>query len=349
MMLAPRIHVVGPSFFDMIFSDLPEEPRLGTEVYCKDLVLCPGGVTTTAIALARLGAVVSVGTVLGDDLFGNYLLRQFKHEGVGIDDAQTCAGWATPITVSLARLGDRALITHLPEPEHDALPPLSLDGTADADAVFAAMPVPQQSWYRLVGVERGPRRCFVDLGWTAKEETLSSSLERILPAVAGLLPNEAEALRYTASSEITEALSRFTKLVPLVVAKLGPKGAVALRQGDDGPTWVPGLTVSACDTTGAGDIFDAGFLFGHVSGVSLKAAMTLGVVAAGLSVQHLGSSLSAPCWKEVVAYLACEESSDAVDRASTDEIVQLLQNGTEREPCQRSYRRICATEIGGLL
>lgn len=345
-MPAPRIHVVGPAFLDQIFWDLPAEPRLGTEVYCRDLVLCPGGVTTSAIALARLGAEASLGTVVGDDLYGDYISAQLQREGVDVAHVRRQLGWTTPLTASLARLGDRALVTYLAKPEEGELPPLALDASPDADAVLLAVPWEQRSWFPVVGGRSGAPPCYVDLGWVPEVDVLSG-LVSLVGNVAGVLPNEVEALRYTGRSRLEDALDDLVEAVPLAVVKLGAAGAVA-RQADGQEVAVSGLTVRAQDSTGAGDIFDAGFLFARAAGASLAAQVALGVVVSGLSVQHLGTSLAAPCWKEVVALLTdVDRPGWAISDELREELLVLVGAGGEREPCQRSCHRICSGEIGG--
>jgi len=345
-MPAPSIHVVGPAFLDQIFWDLPAEPRLGTEVYCRDLVLCPGGVTTTAIALARLGAEVSLGTVVGDDLYGDYIAAQLDREGVDGTNVRRQPGWTTPLTASLARLGDRALVTYLAKPDEGALPPLALDARPGAQAVLLAVPWEQRSWFPVVGGQEAGAPCYVDLGWV-NEPGVLEHLVSVVGTVAGVLPNEVEALRYTGRSRLDDALHALVDVVPLAAVKLGRSGALALQ--DDGQeVHVAGLQVEAQDTTGAGDIFDAGFLFARTAGASLAAQVALGVAVSGLSVAHLGTSLAAPCWKEVVALLSGEERATlAVDDEVRDELLELLRAGSDRQPCQRSCRRLCSGEIGG--
>jgi bifunctional ADP-heptose synthase (sugar kinase/adenylyltransferase) len=65
---------------------------------------------------------------------------------------------------------------------------------------------------------------------------------------------------------------------------------------------VPALAVEALDTTGAGDVFVAGFMTGTLAGWPLADRLAFANLTAALSVQHFGGSLSAPDWTEVAAW-----------------------------------------------
>jgi len=72
----------GVYFCDLIFTDLPQVPRLGAEVFSTDFSMTPGGPFTTAVAMHRLGLRVGWMCDFGDDVFSQFVLAAAKHEGI---------------------------------------------------------------------------------------------------------------------------------------------------------------------------------------------------------------------------------------------------------------------------
>jgi len=110
----------------------------------------------------------------------------------------------------------------------------------------------------------------------------------VLPLVDVLLPNEREAMKIAGCDSLESALVRLTELVPLVVVKLGPQGAVACRGKER--LHSPALKLDVVDPVGAGDSFDAGFLSEFVRGADLEVCLRKGNLAGALSVTRPGGT-----------------------------------------------------------
>ncbi|MCU0487243.1 MAG: carbohydrate kinase family protein, partial [Anaerolineales bacterium] len=75
--------VLGEYFCDLIFTGLPEPPRLGTELFSREFAMAPGGsgyILTTA--LGRLGVRARWIAQFGNDLFSQYVLGEAQREGL---------------------------------------------------------------------------------------------------------------------------------------------------------------------------------------------------------------------------------------------------------------------------
>lgn len=92
-------------------------------------------------------------------------------------------------------------------------------------------------------------------------------------------PNATEAQRLTGEGSVEEALACLAELAPLVLIKLGKDGVIA-RQGKQ-VVRSPAIKVEVVDTTGAGDCFNAGFLYGHLNGKPLEACLRYGNLCGG--------------------------------------------------------------------
>ena len=103
-----------------------------------------------------------------------------------------------------------------------------------------------------------------------------------------LFANEDEALQLTGRADLESALDELRAKVPVLVITKGADGAIAIEQGER--IAIPAAPVKqVVDTTGAGDLFAAGFLAAHCKGASLERCLWTGAIAAGEVIQHYGA------------------------------------------------------------
>jgi sugar/nucleoside kinase (ribokinase family) len=99
--------------------------------------------------------------------------------------------------------------------------------------------------------------------------------------------NKAEALALYETEDFEEALARISQDCRLAAVTMSEEGSVILSKGER--TKVEAISVpSVVDTTGAGDLYAAGFLYGYTAGRSLADCGRLGSLAAGLVIQQVG-------------------------------------------------------------
>jgi sugar/nucleoside kinase (ribokinase family) len=120
------------------------------------------------------------------------------------------------------------------------------------------------------------------------EDLWDGGLKDLLKHVDILLPNEREAAKITGIEDVEMAVKRLAEMVPLVVVKLGSKGALAQRGKERFTS--PALQVTAVDAVGAGDSFDAGFLNQYLRGADLTTCLASGNLAGALSVTRPGGT-----------------------------------------------------------
>jgi sugar/nucleoside kinase (ribokinase family) len=103
-----------------------------------------------------------------------------------------------------------------------------------------------------------------------------------------LFCNEDEALQLTGRTDLDGSLDELTAKVPTLVITKGPEGAIGIEQGER--ISIPAAPVrEVVDTTGAGDLFAAGFLAARCKGASLERCLWTGAIAAGEVIQHYGA------------------------------------------------------------
>jgi ribokinase len=132
----------------------------------------------------------------------------------------------------------------------------------------------------------------LDVGW--HEAWLGDPrLKDVLPRLDLFFPNESEAHHITRESEPERILRWFDRAgLRRVALKLGPRGAALLWDGDiwfDAP-----VAVEPLDTTGAGDAFDAGFLYSWLRGDAPRTCLAAGNLCGALSTEAYGGVAGVP-------------------------------------------------------
>jgi sugar/nucleoside kinase (ribokinase family) len=103
-----------------------------------------------------------------------------------------------------------------------------------------------------------------------------------------LFANEDEALQLTGRSDLKNAMTDLSIKVATLVITKGADGAIAIENGER--IAIPAAPVSeVVDTTGAGDLFAAGFLAARCKGAGLERCLWTGAIAAGEVIQHYGA------------------------------------------------------------
>lgn len=272
-------------FCDLIFTGLPEMPRLGAEFFSRGFEMVPGANFYYATALSRLGLRVGWSCNFGNDFFSQFVLAAARREDIDDRLFKVHDFPIRNVTVSISFPDERAFVSY-----------------ADEFNVSPLQPLIRQYRPRCIlrgGLETGPAH--LELVAAAREvgalyfmecQSHRSNLNEpevveALRAVDIFAPNAQEALDLTGAATVEAALAQLAELTPLVVIKLGREGVVA-RQGKQ-IVYAPGLPVNAIDTTGAGDCFNAGFLYGYLRGYDLEACLRCGNICGGLSTTAYGA------------------------------------------------------------
>jgi sugar/nucleoside kinase (ribokinase family) len=123
----------------------------------------------------------------------------------------------------------------------------------------------------------------------------------MLPHVDILLPNETEAMAFTKTEHLGAAVEGLAGEVPILAVKRGPRGGLA-REGEREVT-AGILPVEVVDTTGAGDSFNAGFLFGFLNDYGLERSLALACACGSLSTRAAGGTTAQPTLDEALSAL----------------------------------------------
>jgi ribokinase len=260
--------VAAPAFLDMTFVGLEALPGPGEERFAGHLLRSPGGGAITAIGAARLGLRTALAAPLGHDLDGEFVRRELVREGIEVG---TSVGARTPTTAVMPWAGERAMVTYDPGV-----------GATAADIAAAAPRAVVAALGQLDLVPPGAVK-YATCG-DADARTFSGRVPAGVQGSRALFVNEREALALTGTRTPVEAAARLGAGVDVVVLTLGAEGAMALVDGSR--LVAPGFDVGPiADTTGAGDLLCAAFVWADLAGAELETALRWSVLYSALSVR----------------------------------------------------------------
>jgi 2-dehydro-3-deoxygluconokinase len=256
-----------------------------------------GAEANVAIGLARLGSRTGYAACVGDDPFGDEIVRTLRGEGVDVSGVRRSRRRATGL-----------MIKELRSPQ-DVRVHYYRHGSAAGELAGLGVP-PRARYVHATGITlalgTGPAATVHELLahgratgasvsfdanirlklWSSHEAV--AAIRDVLPYVDDLLLSEAEALAISGAAQLDDALRRLAETqVARIVVRRGAQGAIGIADGErcEVAAVAAGPVV---DSVGAGDAFTAGYLFERLAGASFEAAMTTGAWVAGHVVAHAG-------------------------------------------------------------
>ncbi|MBD8880352.1 carbohydrate kinase family protein [Rhodanobacter sp. 7MK24] len=289
-----RILVAGELNVDLVFRDCQSFPAPGHEVLAEDAQVVPGSSSMIcAMGLARLGGKVTFAGRTGADGWGDFCVSALQNAGIDVTAVQRDPALRTGITASFSTHSDRALVTFA-----GAIGALRADDIEDA--LLAGADHLHVSSYYLQGALRPDLKA---LFARARAQGLSTSLDPgfdpeqrwgnewlgLLAEVDLFLPNDKELAGISGCVSPLDGLRALDNGRTRIVVKLGRYGCATLGHAGD-LLESPAFKVSAVDSTGAGDSFDAGFLHAWLCGRPLVDAMRWGNACGALSTRGVGGT-----------------------------------------------------------
>lgn len=289
------ILVFGTPNIDLIVSPYEKIPEPGEEIRVDSISLHEGGaVSITALGAAKLGLKVAVTGCLGKDVFAQYILNNFKKHGINFFHMDSILE-NTGISLAMNVDKDRSFITY--------------DGVVkDTDINKVSYEVVEKSRHVHLTSYRGIEDLDDFIKFTKKAKALGTTVSfdtswddtkvwskdifKLISEVDIVFANLVEAKSYSSEKDLISSVDFFSKFCDHTVIKLGEGGALAKVYGK--VSRVSGIDVKAVDTTGAGDSFVAGYLYGYLRGFSPIESLKIGNICGSCSVTSYGGSASFP-------------------------------------------------------
>lgn len=288
----PDIVVALDPFVDLIFDlgDLSIEFDQKEQLVPGYALELGGSCSIFAVGAAKLGLGVSAVGRVGTDPFGRFYRDALAENGVSLSHVVVDGSLTTGVGAALCKGDDRAILTY--PGSIDALrpgdfPPDLLDSCRHLHiGSFYMLSSMSHQWVDLIKrVKRSGGTVSLDPNWDPGEQW-QGAIDKLLPLVDLFMPNETEARCISGRDSLEAAIGELRSVTGVVVVKRGSLGASV--DGPEVSVTMPALSVDAVDSVGAGDSFDAGFLYGYLSGKPLSECLRLGIVAGSLSMRRRG-------------------------------------------------------------
>jgi sugar/nucleoside kinase (ribokinase family) len=293
--------IAGDVYCDLVFTGLPRLPVLGEELFAADFDIMPGGVFTTAATMHRLGLKVGLFCHTGNDPFSRFTMSAMEEEGLDMTLVQRVDRPMRTLSASMSFAEDRSFISFADPRQLEPGPASML-----AECRFRHIHVHWlgQLWEHPGLIELARRQgAGVSLDCQCCPDVMARpDVFAKLGLVDTFMPNQVEALQITGVQDPEEALRKLAGWTRTVIVKLGPAGAIACYEGRRYE--IAAMPVEVVDTTGAGDAFAAGVMYGMLSGMPFEDALKAGTICGGLSATARGGATNVPRRKELEEWMA---------------------------------------------
>jgi len=268
----------------------------------------PGGVMANYVTgVARLGAKAGFIGAVGNDEFGELLLRDLINEGVDVSQV-VIQDSPTPVNV-IAVDGEGCKII-LQSPLMQTVKPSIDDINEDYISQFKLLHVSCVHYDTCDVAVRYAKKHGVLVSFDLEKQVIDSvsreKLESILSCTDFLLPNKLGALEFTGENDYESAAVKLLEYGPkAVIITLGEQGCLlASKSGLSGSaTRIPAFPVNPVDTTGAGDMFNAAWDYGFLNGWSLSTIALFANAAAARSTLFEGARTGMGSFRDVINFI----------------------------------------------
>ncbi len=285
--------VVGELNVDLILNRIDGFPEIGKEKLAEEMTLTLGSSSAIfASNLSALGARVAFLGKIGNDQFGELVLKSLKQKGVFTDFIIRDSSLNTGATIVLNYDEDRAMVTHPGAMEHLTIEDIKPEILQQARHLHFS------SYFLQPGLRKDVPQMFkmakqaglttsFDAQWDP-EEKWELDVEGILPNVDVFLPNQQELIHLTRQVNIDEAI-RTLRAQHVVAVKIGAEGSYVWHKGR-GNRMPAFKNEAVVDAIGAGDSFNAGFIFKFIQQAPLEECQRFGNLCGALNTTAAGGT-----------------------------------------------------------
>ncbi len=300
------IVVIGSINMDLV-ARTPRIPLAGETLTGTGFDTTPGGKgANQAVAVARLVYPVHMIGAVGDDVFGDALLKNLKSEGVDTSAVSRIPGPSGVAQIQVADNGQNSIVV-VPA-ANGKVDPASLDRQqpliASAGMVLLQLEIPMDTILHALDL------CAAARVPVMLDPAPSAPLpDSIWSRVAWFTPNETEAPLYvSAKLNVKDAAQHLlARGLKGVILKRGAEGALVATK-DGRAKWLPAFRVKAIDSVGAGDCFNGALAVALMEGQDPIVAAHFASAAAAISVTRRGAQASMPTRAEVDRFLATHQA-----------------------------------------
>lgn len=289
----------GATNVDLLYQGMERIPDVGEELYCKDFDLqLGGGLPATLINLGRLGINTKIATELGTEIFSEFAKSKFVENGV--EPTNLYKGNKIPLNITSAIIlpQDRTFFSYGQG---------SINPSDEGKELFYNIAKGSKITMMQLGgfldvykkLHEEGTKLVLDTGWD--DEMSFEKYHDYLDIADYYTPNQKEAKRITNTNSPEEAAEMLKTYFDKVVVKVDKDGCIGID--NDKMFFVKSIEEFInVDSTGAGDAFLSGFMYGLFYDKPLNECILLGNITGGKAVTKVGA-LSGYCnEKELMDY-----------------------------------------------
>lgn len=296
--------VVGELNIDLILDRIHSFPQMGKEKFADVMTFALGSSSAIfASNVSALGLKVAFIGKTGDDIFGRFCKEQLEMKGVDTSMISMGNGAKTGATVVLNFGEDRANITY-----QGAMKLMGVNDISD-EMLSQGQHLHFSSYFFQPGFKGDLPVLFkkakalglttsLDIQWDPLEKW-DLDFGKVLPFVDIFLPNEAELLNLTGQSSVEDALEVVGSSGNVIVVKRGNKGSL-LSHGQDSIPCTAFVNEQVVDAIGAGDSFNAGFIFSYLRNRSAAECQKFANLIGAISTLEPGGTAAFTSYDQIM-------------------------------------------------
>jgi len=267
-----------------------EIPRVEEESYVLNVEVHAGGSSAnTIVGLSRLGLKTGFIGKVGRDDDGKFLIDELRKEHVDTRNVIVSNGRTGCAIVFVDKMGNRAILLDPSVNDTIRYEEIDLDYVRRYRLLHLSSFVCKVSWDSFESQKRLVKEFDGIVSFDPGSVYAKIGFRKIKPLIENsnlFMPNEME-VRLLTGLDYRDGAEFFLDLCDVVVVKRGERGCY-VTDGKESFE-VCAYNVKVVDTTGAGDAFNTGFIYGYLKGKSLKDCAKLGNYLASLCIQHVGA------------------------------------------------------------
>jgi sugar/nucleoside kinase (ribokinase family) len=276
--------------------------KSGISGYNRNLI-SGGSAANTIHGLAMLGVKTGFIGSIGNDETGDFFENDMKKAGVNTYLIRRNSNTGTAIAL-ISPGSERTFATHLGAA-------VELEASDLDKGYFKDFNILYMEGYLIINKALVEKACIIarensmkialDLASYNVVEAKHSDFKEIIEKYIDIVfANEEEAKSFTGLAP-AEALNSLSLLCEIAVVKVGKEGSL-IKRGNE-TIKIGTVPVQCIDTTGAGDLYASGFLYGYAGGLSLEECGRIGSLLAGHVIEIVGARMDEHRWKKIVEKL----------------------------------------------
>ncbi|MCD4670681.1 MAG: hypothetical protein K8S14_09575 [Actinomycetia bacterium] len=291
--MSKKCIVIGDLNVDLILSKINRRPRLGSEILSSESLLDiggSGGICSTV--LSQLGIKTYIISKIGKDLYGDFLLNKLKKFGVKTDYIVVDSKKSTGLTINLSYPEDKYQISAINNLRNFSIGEISLKDIGEVDHIHFT------SYFIMDGLKDKYLKIINEIKKINKNITFSldtnddpgnewnGDLLNIIRRIDLLFLNKKEILNITKAGRVEKALDKLSDYVEIVIVKMGKEGSITKTPKNT--YYLDSIESVFSDSTGAGDNFDAGFIYGFLNSYDFSKCLNIANICGAKNVENIG-------------------------------------------------------------